>query len=203
LWDSIWNFAVDHHIFHTLIIVGLLFLIFSPKKYKKVIFGKQGLELHGRDENCSEVQHKHEMQLNKIEKLLEEDSQDRKTRQIEVDKKFDELDTGLNELKTAIETNDYLTGKTSEGTLVGLLFNDAIWPFLRMKSFRRLLAMKRNGRIWEKGFALISGSKEYQMAWLDVQETKLDVEIEDEKFYHERLIEIENRITHDFSKRTA
>jgi hypothetical protein len=85
-----------------------------------------------------------------IKNLLFEDARDRKTRQVEVDKKFNELDTGLNELKAAIETNDYLTGKTSEGTLVGLLFNDAIWTFLRMKSFRRFLAMKKNGRIWEK-----------------------------------------------------
>jgi hypothetical protein len=203
LWDSIWNFAVDHHIFHTLIVVGLLFLIFGPKKYKKVVLGKQGLELHGSDENCGEIQHKHEMQLNKIEKLLEEDLQDRETRQIEVNKKFDELDTGFNELKNVIEANDILTGKTSEGTLTAHLFIDGIWPFLKMKSFRRLLAMKKNGRIWEKGFALISGSKEYQIAWLDVQETELDIEIVDEEYYYGRLREIENRITHDFSKRTV
>jgi hypothetical protein len=72
-----------------------------------------------------------------------------------------------------------------------------------MKSFRRLLAMKKNGRIWEKGFALISSGKEYQIAWLDVQETELDIEIVDEEYYYGRLREIENRITHDFSKRTA
>jgi hypothetical protein len=202
LWDSIWKFILDHYIFHALIIVGLLYLIFG--KYSKVIFGKNGFEVHKENKTgCGELQQKHETQLNKIEKLLEEDSQDRKTRQIEVDKKFNELDTGINELKTAIEINDYLTGKTSEETLVGLLFNDAIWPFLRMKSFRRLLAMKKNGRIWEKGFALISGNKEFQTAWLDIHETKLDIEIEDEAYYNDRLIEIENRITHDFSKRTA
>jgi hypothetical protein len=139
-----------------------------------------------------QLQEKRETELIEIKNLL-----------LEVDKKFNELDTGLNELKNIIEANDYLTGKTSEGTLVGLLFNDAIWAFLRMKSFRRLLAMKKNGRVWEKGFALISGSKEYQVAWLDVQETKLDIEIEDEAYYHDRLIEIENRITYDFSKRTS
>jgi hypothetical protein len=149
------------------------------------------------------LQERHEKELKKITELLIDDAEKREARQAEIDKKFNDLDTGLNELKTAIETNDYLTGKTSEGTLVGLLFNDAIWPFLRMKSFRRLLAMKKNGRIWEKGFALISGSKEFQTAWLDVQETKLDIEIEDEAYYNNRLIEIENRITHDFSKRTS
>jgi hypothetical protein len=187
-----------------IIVIGIVFLIFGPKKFHKFSLGKQGIEFQGiHDPGCGELQQKHETQLNKIEKLLEEDSQDRKTRQIEVDKKFDELDIGLNELKTAIETNDYLTRKTSEGTLVGLLFNDAIWPFLRMKSFRRLLALKKNGRIWEKGFALISGSKVYQIAWLDIQETELDIEIVDEEYYYGRLREIENRITHDFSKRTA
>jgi hypothetical protein len=142
------------------------------------------------------LQEQYEKELITIKELLIMDAEKRETRQAEVDKK-------LNELKNAIETNDYLTGKTSEGTLVGLLFNDSIWPFLRMKSFRRLLAMKKNGRVWEKGFALISGSKEYQIAWLDVQEIKLDIEIEDKEFYDGRLKEIENRITHDFSKRTV
>jgi hypothetical protein len=177
LWDSIWKFAIEHYIFHTIIIIVLPFLIFG--KYHKVVFGKNGLEVHKADETGkSEIQSEHESKLNNIEKILDE-------------------------LKNAIETNDYLTGKTSEGTLVGLLFNDAIWPFLRMKSFRRLLALYKNGRIWEKGFALISGSTEYQKAWLDVQEIELDIEIENEEYYYGRLREIENRITHDFSKRTV
>jgi len=54
MWDQIWKYAIDHYIFHAVIIAGLaflvLFLIFGPKKYKKIVIGKQGLELNSMDE---------------------------------------------------------------------------------------------------------------------------------------------------------
>jgi len=50
MWDQVWAFAIDHYIFHTLIVAGLAFLVFGPKRFKKVVIGKQGLELNSADE---------------------------------------------------------------------------------------------------------------------------------------------------------
>jgi hypothetical protein len=94
-------------------------------------------------------------------------------------------------LTSTIMTHEYLLNKTSEGTLVNQLFSEELSLFLRLKAFRRLLAMGKNGRVWEKGLNLIRENKE---TWRDVLDTELGIEIVDKEYYNARLEEINRRI---------
>jgi len=69
---------------------------------------------------------------------------------------------------------------------------------MRLKAFRRLLAMGKNGRIWDKGFNLVLQNKE---TWHDVLDTEPGINIVDAEYYEERLKNIRHRIYDDFSKK--
>jgi len=113
-----------------------------------------------------------------------------------VSEKINEIESKIEKLFSVMTTHEHLLDKTSEGTLENQLFNKDLWPFLRLKAFRRLLAMKKNGRVWEKGFNLVLQNKEI---WLDVLDTDLGIEIADVNYYNARLEEIRMRIFDDFS----
>ena len=112
--------------------------------------------------------------------------------------KISEVELQIKSIFTTLSAHEFLLDKTSEGTLENMLFDDhedrSI--FQRLKAFRRLLAMNKNGRIWKKGFNLILKHKE---TWLDVLDTELGIKITDEKYYNDRLEEIRKRIFDDFS----
>jgi hypothetical protein len=103
-------------------------------------------------------------------------------------------------IEATLEVHEFLLDKTSEGTLENILFDDnpKRSVFQRLKAFRRLIAMKKNGRVWRTGFALILENKE---TWIDVLDTELGIKIVDEKFFNDKLEEIETRIYRDFSKK--
>ena len=49
MWDALWKFAMDHFIFHTIVIMSVLFIIFggSKRRLGKFRFGKDGIEFDG------------------------------------------------------------------------------------------------------------------------------------------------------------
>ena len=105
----------------------------------------------------------------------------------------------LGAIESTLATHEYLLDKTSEGTLENQLFiEEPKRTFLRLKAFRRLLAMGKNGRIWAKGCELILQNKEM---WLDVLDTELGINIVDVEYYEARLKEIRRRIYDDFSEK--
>jgi hypothetical protein len=193
LWDQVWDFLIDHHIFHTIVVIGLVFLFFG-KRYKKVILGRQGLELHQADENNGgEVQQKHEEQLNKIEKLLEDDAQERKTRQTEIDKKFTELDTGLYELKSNLNETNKILLKVSEDTQYSIFIEEKASIDERLKAFRILIALERNGDVKKDGYRMILN---YKDIWKIVNKLPLPVKIKNQKYYDDTMAEL-NRYVFD------
>jgi len=114
--------------------------------------------------------------------------------------RIDEVETQIKSIFTTLSAHEFLLDKTSEGTLENMLFDDhedrSI--FQRLKAFRRLLAMKKNGRVWAKGLQLIKNNKE---VWLDVLDTELGIKIVDVEYYETRLEEIRKRIFDDFSRK--
>jgi hypothetical protein len=112
-----------------------------------------------------------------------------------VSKEIGEIKLDLVKLTSIISTHEYLLNKTSEGTLVNQLIPDGLSPFLRLKAFRRLLAMGKNGRVWQKGYELILQNKE---TWRDVLDTELGIEIVDKEYYDARMKEINTRIFDGF-----
>jgi hypothetical protein len=112
-----------------------------------------------------------------------------------VSKEIGDIKLNIEKLSSIISTHEYLINKTSEGTLVNQLIPEELPPFLRLKAFRRLLAIGKNGRVWERGFNLIRENKE---AWRDVLDTELGIEITDMEYYKARLDEINRRIFDGF-----
>jgi len=126
--------------------------------------------------------------------------------------KISDLQGELKKVAETLMTHDFLLNKTSEGTLVNQLFSENITPFIRLKAFRRLLAMGKNGRVWEKGLALVIKNREYvknkngenvcvKDVWLDVLDTELGIEIIDVTYYEARLKEIRRSVYNDNSEK--
>jgi len=104
MWTDIWNFLYGNYIFHTFVIIAMVYLIFFPnrlgkmldrvfRRFKIIKAGK--LELQTSDENGQkDIQQDNIIKsLNdkvaKIEHFLENDAIERKRRQDEVDKRLD------------------------------------------------------------------------------------------------------------------
>ena len=128
---------------------------------------------------------------NRIEEVLTIGNQERVTRQNEVNKRFDSIDSRIEDLYSITADQEELINTVSQGTLENMLFNDKISMFRRLKSFRRLIAIKANGRVKKKGLELILQNKE---TWLDVMDLKMDLEIIDQVYYDSVLAEINRRI---------
>ena len=214
MWDKLWEFAINHYIFHTVIIAGLIFLIFGPKKFKKFSIGKQGLELVRDDAvdpsaACPYTESK-ELTKKEIEKNraainnLTAITTDIEEKIVNVQKALKNDDLGLVERLSKLESGIELLLKTidgmkkfqrkiSQGTLENMLFNERLSSFRRLKAFRRLLAMAVNGDIKQEGTKLVLANKD---TWKIVLQTKLGVKIKDVKYYEESLAYI-NRLVFD------
>jgi len=214
LWDRLWKFAVDYYIFHTVIIVGLIFLIFFSKRFKIFRFGKQGIELI-KDETidpkaaCPYTKSK-ELTKKEIEKnreaikKLTEITADIENKLVNVQKalKNDDLglverlakiESGIKALSITIESIKRFQRKISQGGLENTLFNERLSDFRRLKAFRRLLAMAINGEVKQEGIKLVLAHKD---TWKIVLQTKLGIKIKDVKYYEESLAYI-NRLVFD------
>ena len=128
--------------------------------------------------------------------------------------RLEEIGTQIKDISATLLTHEFLLDKTSEGTLENMLFDDnpKRSNFQKLKAFRRLLAMKKNGRIWEKGTELILQNKRVIKdsdgnviaktdVWLDVMDTELGIPIVDKEYYEARLKEIRRRFYDDFSEK--
>ena len=215
LWDKFWAFAVDHYIFHAVIVAGLFFLIFGPRKFKIFKIGKQGLELIAEEAidpkaACPYTESK-ELTKKEIEKnrdaikKLTDITRDIEENIVNVQRALKEDDLGLVERLSKLESGIELLLKTiegikrfqrkiSQGTLENMLFNERLSIFRRLKAFRRLLAMAVNGDIKQEGTKLVLANKD---VWKIVLQTKLGVKIiKDVKYYEEALAYI-NRLVFD------
>jgi hypothetical protein len=125
--------------------------------------------------------------------------------------RIDEIEAKIGTIFSTLSVHEFLLDKTSEGTLENILNDEYRSLFQRLKAFRRLLAMKKNGRIWEKGLQLIilgrktikdDKGRELKIdIWLDVLGTELGTPIVDNEYYEARLKEIRRQIYSDFSER--
>jgi hypothetical protein len=127
-----------------------------------------------------------------VEETLVEEAADRKTWQEFVGKRIDCIESKIESLFAIIADHEELFGPLSQGTLENMLFNDSTPIFRRLKAFLRLLAMDVNGRIKQKGFALILAHKE---TWLDVLETmpKLKLKYVNKEHFDTILEEINHK----------
>jgi len=214
MWDRFWEFAINHYIFHTIIIAGLIFLIFGPRKFRVFKIGKQGLELCTAEtvdpkSPCPYTESK-ELTKKEIEKNrtainnLTAITTDIEEKIVNVQKALKNDDLGLVQRLTKIESGIELLSKTiesikrfqrkiSQGTLENTLFNERLSIFRRLKAFRRLLAMGINGEIKQEGIKLVLANKD---VWKIVLHTKLGIKIKDVKYYEESLAYI-NRLVFD------
>jgi len=101
MWNNIWTFIYTNYIFHTLVILSMVYLIIFPErlgrafgKFKKMKVGS--FELHASDEDSQKDTQQDTLiknldeKVQKIETFLENDSIERKKRQDEVDRRLDE-----------------------------------------------------------------------------------------------------------------
>jgi len=108
-----------------------------------------------------------------------------------IDEKLGAIKNNIEDLYEITADHEEYLIKVSQGTLENHVFNEAMAPFRRLKSFRRLLALGKNGRVKEKGLKLILKNKE---TWKDVNDTPLDTEVTDPEYYAKVMNEIETRI---------
>ena len=214
MWDKFWEFAINHYIFHTIIIVGLFFLVFGSKKFKIFRIGKQGIELI-KDEiidpgaACpyteSKATTKREIEKNReainnlttittdIEKKVVNVQKALKNDDLGLVRKLSNIESGMELLSKTVESMKKFQGKISQGGLENTLFNERLSDFRRLKAFRRLLAMAINGEIKQEGIKLVVARKDI---WKAVLQTELGIEIKDVKYYEDALAYI-NRLVFD------
>ena len=141
-----------------------------------------------------------------VEETLEDEAADRKTWQEFVGKRIDCIESKIESLVSIIADHEEFLGPLSQGTLENMLFNDNTPIFRRLKSYLRLIAMGRNGRVKQKGFDLIlqnkktvkdSNGTEIKIdPWLDVLETmpKMNLKIVNQQHFDTVLEEINHKI---------
>jgi hypothetical protein len=179
--------------------IGLLIFGAVITAFAFIKFGlPQILEYKGKalavaaSQNCGmDLRQEHEAQFNGIKEILLEESEKRRKRHLELDKAVKGLEENIVALFSAVEGHSASITKISAETLENQLYSDFLRPFLRLKAFRRLLAMRKNGRVWEKGLALVLENKN---SWRDVMDTELNIEIVDVDYYGQKINEINQRI---------
>ena len=124
-------------------------------------------------------------------KRLAADAVERKERQAALDVKLNETEASVKKLFSIIADHEEFANKISQGTLENQLYNEDLTIFKRLKAFLRLIAMRVNGRIREKGFKLILQHKE---EWRDVLEAHVELKIVDQNYFNEVMEDIDKRI---------
>jgi len=126
-----------------------------------------------------------------VEEMLNEDAQERKTRQAELDMRLGKMEDSIEKLFSIVTDLEAITNKASQGTLENILFNESQPIFKRLKSFLRLVALRVNGRIKEYGLKLVLQNKE---TWRDVLEAHIELKIADQKYFDDTLEDIDRKI---------
>jgi len=148
------------------------------------------------EENITSLQKKTDIDnqdIEKIKKLLAENVAERMERQSKFDNELDSIKSSMKNIFSILSDHEEFQEKISEGTLENILFNENISVFKRLKSFLRLIAMKKNGRIKEKGFKTIMDNKDTWLTILEILPT-LNLHLLDQKYFDSVLDEINHRI---------
>jgi hypothetical protein len=127
----------------------------------------------------------------KLEEMFTSDREERKTRQLEVDEQFNYIKSEIKNIYGILDDHAALANKLSRGTLEGHVFDDGYPIFRRLKSFRRGIAKRINGRFLETGLKLIRQNPE---TWKDVEETELDIEIDDRDYWNNVMADIKRML---------
>jgi hypothetical protein len=126
-----------------------------------------------------------------VEELLEEYASERKQSQTDVDERLNKIESSVENLFTVLADHEEFANKITQATLENMLYNESLSMFKRLKSFLRLIAMRVNGRIREKGFGLILKNKE---TWRDVLEAHIELKIVDQKYFDDVMEDIDKKI---------
>ena len=126
-----------------------------------------------------------------IDEIFADDALERKKRQAALDGKLGEIEASVGKVFSVLADHEEFAKKISQGTLENMLFNEDLSAFRRLKAFLRLVAMRANGRVREKGFALVL---QYKEDWRNVLEARGDLEIADREYFNEVLEDIDKRI---------
>ncbi|MDR0289813.1 MAG: hypothetical protein LBI06_02650 [Treponema sp.] len=170
-------------------IVGILFIFFHfglPRitEYKlKIAEIKTSASKGILSEDISE-------KLKNIEETLSKDAETRKERQTKVDERFDLLENTVKEIASNVNDLEESYSVVSQKAMENQFFSEKRVPFIRLRAFRGLIAARRNGRIKDSGLKLI---KDHPEDWLNVMETKLEIEIADHEYYSGVMKEIEKK----------
>jgi hypothetical protein len=144
--------------------------------------GKEGLNISGGN---------NQKELKEIKTLLEDDRKDWIERMEGFDKEINSIKTDVQNISRILLDHEEFQEKISEGTLENMLFNDNVSTFKRLKAYKRLIALGKNGKIKAKGFNLILNNKE---TWEAVQETDLNLKIVDQKYFDSVMEHIDKQI---------
>jgi hypothetical protein len=186
----------------TVIFLVILFIIAAKFKWlSNLHITKQGIVLTG-SHDYEKAQDTQGRELREIKKALDDDRVDWNKRMEGFDRQFNEIKTETAAIKTDVQNvyriladHEEFQEKLSQGTLENMLFSDSplVSDFNKLKSFVRLIAMGKNGKIKSRGIHIILEKKEL---WEAVVETinDLKLNIVNQKYFDSVMEEINNRI---------
>lgn len=181
-------------IFVVVICAAIWFIKVFVKRNAKNIVSANKEEFNHINQIIEEVKAITENNNNRFQKLeerLDNDAEKRESRKVEVDNKFNQIETRFNELSAIITDHEEFQKKISQGTLENMLFNEEISPFRRLKAFRKLIALGKNGWVKERGIKLVL---KYKEEWRNVCDTNLDVEIVNQKHWDYVMAELDRLV---------
>jgi hypothetical protein len=127
-----------------------------------------------------------------LEEIIREEAAMRGERQKEVDQYFEKIEKELSEIRSTMTAYETARNKHSQGILEALFHDTKRKPKDRLKTFRRLLALRVNGDIKSDGFTLALNNKS---DWMEALQEKMeDQVIIDSKYYYDSIEEINRRI---------
>jgi hypothetical protein len=182
----------------TVIFLVILFIIAAKFKWlSNLHITKQGIVLTG-GHDYEEAQLAQGNELREIKKTLDDDRVDWNKRMEGFDRQFNEIKTEAADIKKDVQNvfriladHEEFQEKVSEGTLENMLFNDNVSIFKRLKAYKRLIAMGKNGKIRAKGFDLVLNNKD---VWEAVEESGLKLNIVNQEYFKEVMHEIDTKI---------
>jgi hypothetical protein len=180
----------------TVFFIVLMFILSAKFGWlSNLHIGKDGIILSGSNEFKKLAQGN---ELKEIKEMIAKDREDWKLRIEGFDKELSVIKSETASIKTDVQNisrilvdHEEYQEKISEGTLENMLFNDNVSIFKRLKAYKRLIAMGKNGKIRAKGFKLILDNKE---VWEAVQEADLKLNIVSKEYFDSVMNDINTNI---------
>jgi len=133
MWDNFWEFLIKHYVFHTVIVVGVIFLIFG--KYASIRIGKNGLEV---EKNKSGERDD-----------LQDDTLAAISSKIDgVEKRLDGIDDRLDGMNKQINSQYQLSRNAAIQAANGVVWGDKSPPFMEViKAGLLNMMLHQNGNL--------------------------------------------------------